>query len=124
VADGAVLGRGRSAAVRLPDARISRRHARLRVGPAGTTVEDLGSKNGIGVNGVRVDRRPVPLRPGDELVAGETALALEDPAPALPALPAAPASAAGTRGPRAPPPHVAAAALLALSALALVVAAS
>jgi FHA domain len=114
------LGRGRGASVRIPDAQASRVHARIRIGRAGATVEDLGSKNGVRVNGVRIDGRPCPLRAGDELVIGETALAVQDLAPG-----ARPASAdAPPRAPRrVPPPHLVAAALLALSAAALVLAA-
>jgi hypothetical protein len=108
------VGRGRAASVVLPDPAASRVHARLRTGPEGATVEDLGSKNGVRVNGVRVDRRPFPVRAGDELVVGETALALADgeagddsPAPAR----------------RRVPARLVAAALLALSAAALALAA-
>jgi hypothetical protein len=71
-----VLGRGRGAGLRLPDAQVSRRHARVSSRAGRAVVEDLGSKNGIRVNGVRVDRRPVELGWGDELALGETALAL------------------------------------------------
>jgi hypothetical protein len=120
------LGRGRRATLRLADSQVSRRHARLRVEREAVTIEDLGSKNGLRVNGVRVERAPVPLRPGDEIALGETELALEDPVGSAPS----PASA-GARPPapgrpllaRRPPLHAAAAVLLALSALALALAA-
>jgi hypothetical protein len=108
------LGRGRSASIVLPDATASRVHARLTLGPAGARVEDLRSKNGVRVNGVRIDRRPFPLRAGDELTVGETALALAD-------------GAAEPTGPRPRPRSrrtpLVAAALLALSAAALALAA-
>lgn len=121
------LGRGRRATIRIADQQASRVHARVRVGPGGTTIEDLRSKNGLRLNGVRLDRRPIPLRPGDEVAIGETLLALEDPDPAQPRPPgpAAPAAAPGRRpGARRIPAHAAAAALLALSAVALALAAS
>lgn len=112
-----VLGRGRAAGLRLPDAQISRRHARVRLRGERVEVLDLGSKNGVRVNGVRAERRAVALSPGDELALGETLLALEDP------------SAPGPRAEARPrrrrlPPAVAAAALLALSAAALLLAGS
>jgi hypothetical protein len=120
----ATLGRGRAATVRLFDPRASRLHARLRTGPRGVTVEDLGSKNGVRLDGVRIERRrPYPLTPSQELSVGDTLLALEVPsrAPASDARP--------TRG--APPGRNAAvalrlatAALLALSAAALALAGS
>ncbi len=110
------LGRGRAATVILPDATASRVHARLTLGPAGARVEDLGSKNGVSVNGVRIDRRrPFPVGAGDELTVGETTLALVDGAPE-PCEPPAPA-------PRRVPLRIVAAALLAVSAAALALAA-
>jgi FHA domain len=120
-----VLGRGRSAQVRVVDAQASRRHARLRLGPAGARVEDLRSKNGVFVNGVRIERRRArALQPGDEVRIGETELAFEDPwaggeasRAARPEEPARPRS----RGPRA---RALAAALLAASAAALALAGS
>lgn len=73
------VGRGRDAAIRLADARASRVHARLRVDARGASIEDLGSKNGVRVNGVRIEpRRPSPLGVGDEIVIGDTSLALEE----------------------------------------------
>lgn len=116
-----VLGRGRRADVRIADARASRRHALLRAGPEGVLVEDLGAKNGVEVNGVRVERAPAALRAGDELGIGETLLAVEDPFGAPAPASDVPAGHAPPRRPRVPP-HLAAAALLALSAAALALA--
>jgi hypothetical protein len=107
------LGRGRAATIVLPDPAASRVHARLTVGPDGARLEDLRSKNGVRVNGVRIDRRPVPVRAGDEFTLGETTLALAEGAPAPRA-----AAAPGSR--RA---SLVVAALLALSAAALALAA-
>jgi hypothetical protein len=122
------LGRGRAATIVLPDAAASRVHARLRLLPNGVAqLEDLGSKNGVRVNGVRIDRRPLPVRAGDEISLGETVLALEGggrDALETPPGAAAPPDAPG-RGHRAPPGrHVVVATLLALSAAALALAAS
>lgn len=121
------LGRGRAATIRIADPHASRVHARVRLAPGGTTIEDLRSKNGVRLNGVRLERRPSPLRPGDEVAIGETVLALEDPAPPPATLgPGGPAAAPGRRSGRrrTPAAHAAAAALLALSAVALAIAAS
>lgn len=107
------LGRGRRASIVLPDPTASRLHARLTLGRAGARVEDLRSRNGVRVNGVRIDRRPFPLRAGDELTVGETVLALALPAPG-------PAPAPPPRGRRGP---LVAAALLGLTAAALALAA-
>lgn len=126
------IGRGRAADLVLPDPEASRVHARVRLGADGAAVEDLGSKNGVRLNGVRIDRGPQSLRPGDELTVGETLLRLADPLESLavgqsgaglprPA-PATSAPAAPPRHRRTVPPEIAAAALLALSAAALALA--
>lgn len=119
------VGRGRDAAIRIPDPRASRVHARLRVGAGGATVEDLGSKNGVRVNGVRIEpRRPAPVAPGDEIVLGETGLAVADGfgAPGRGSGGPSGSPGGGRRGRAAL--RLAAAALLALSAAALAVAGS
>jgi hypothetical protein len=109
------VGRGRAATIAIPDPQASRVHARIRMGPQGATVEDLRSKNGVRVNGVRIERRPFPLEPADEVTVGETALAVAR------LLGAGAAPAARTR--RRLEASALAAALLALSAAALALAA-
>jgi hypothetical protein len=117
--DGLVVGRGRGAALRLADAAASRRHARVLSGPGGATVEDLGAKNRLKVNGVAVERGPVPLRSGDLLTIGETELAYQGPASSpAPPPPGAQRRPASTRPP-AGARSLVAAALLAASAAAL-----
>ncbi len=64
-----VLGRSRSVDLPVNDPNASRRHARLIVGPKGTYIEDLGSKNGTLVNGAPLLAR-VPLVVGDHLTIG------------------------------------------------------
>jgi hypothetical protein len=108
------IGRGRAATIVLPDPQATRVHARVRVGPAGARLEDLGSKNGLRVNGVRIEGSACPVREGDEVVIGETALVL---------LGLGRPPAERPSRPRRPPRHVVAAALLALSAAALALAA-
>ena len=54
---------------------VSRRHALLTLSAQELLVEDLGSRNGTRVNGVRVQRSR--LQPGDELQLGPVALRVE-----------------------------------------------
>ncbi len=72
----ATVGRGRTATLRLSDARASRRHARVARAGAGFTLEDLRSKNGLRLGGSPVGPGPARLRPGDEIGLGESVLAL------------------------------------------------
>ncbi len=58
---------------------VSRRHARITFGKDGLLVEDLGSKNGTRVNGVRVQRSR--LQSGDELHLGPVTLQVEEVSP-------------------------------------------
>ena len=60
-----VIGRGSDSDIVLPDRMISRRHARLQVVGDTLTVEDLGSTNGIVVNGKHV--RQYTVKEGDEI---------------------------------------------------------
>ncbi len=73
---GGTVGRSRECDVVLEDAGISRRHAELRPGPEGWTVQDLGSTNGVRVNGVPV-RGAQPLRSGDRVELGSTEIVFE-----------------------------------------------
>jgi hypothetical protein len=72
-----VIGRGRGAGLRVRDPAASRRHARIRLGSAGTTLEDLGAKNRLRLNGIPIERRPIHVRPGDRITVGETELVYE-----------------------------------------------
>jgi Protein of unknown function (DUF3662)/FHA domain len=65
-----VLGRSREADVRVADVNVSRRHAELRQEGASYWIVDLGSTNGLEVNGKRVDR--ARLRDGDRFTIGAT----------------------------------------------------
>ncbi len=73
---GATIGRSRDCDVVLEDSGISRRHAEIRPGRHGWTVEDLGSTNGVRVNGENVSG-VWPLRPGDRVELGSTEIVFE-----------------------------------------------
>lgn len=63
-----VLGRSEEADVPLPFSSISREHAKLSLDGERLTIEDMGSSNGIQVNGERVTR--APLAAGDMVQLG------------------------------------------------------
>lgn len=69
------VGRNASCQLSLDDPLVSRRHALFEVGPSGVTVEDLNSRNGVIVNGHRVDVK-VPLSVGDRILIGSQELTL------------------------------------------------
>jgi hypothetical protein len=73
---GATIGRSRDCDIVLDDTGISRRHAELRPGGAGWEIQDLGSTNGVLVNG-RAIRGPQPLEPGDRVELGTTEVLFE-----------------------------------------------
>ncbi len=66
------LGRGTEVDVQLPDTGVSRRHAEVRVVEGEVEVHDLGSTNGIRVNGQRVTA--ATLIEGDVLTLGSSEL--------------------------------------------------
>jgi hypothetical protein len=74
---GASIGRSRECDVVLEDAGVSRRHAELRPLDAATwTVEDLGSTNGVRVNGRTIEGAH-ELRTGDRIGMGSTEMTFE-----------------------------------------------
>jgi pSer/pThr/pTyr-binding forkhead associated (FHA) protein len=64
-----VLGRDPDADVFVDMPNVSRRHARIVVDGAAATIEDLGSKNGTFVRGLRI-ASPTPLVDSDEIRLG------------------------------------------------------
>jgi hypothetical protein len=85
-----LLGRTPGEGMQVDDARCSRRHALVRRSGDYLEVEDLGSRNGIRVNGSQVRTRQ--LFPGDRIEIGDTVLRIEGVTPAVAQLPAVPAS--------------------------------
>jgi hypothetical protein len=72
--DGITLGRSRQCDVVLNDPNVSREHAEIRPRGGAWVVTDLGSTNGVSVNGRRITRSEV-VKPGDEIEIG-TSLAV------------------------------------------------
>lgn len=75
-AAGATIGRSRACDVVLEDANVSRRHAEIRPRGGGWIVADLGSTNGVAVNGARIEQAHA-LRSGDRIELGTTLLTFE-----------------------------------------------
>ncbi len=69
------IGRGADAAIAVPDAAISRRHARIEQKADGLFLVDNGSANGTFLNGQPVAR--VALKEGDRIRIGRTLFAVE-----------------------------------------------
>jgi hypothetical protein len=68
---GATIGRSRECDIVLADSNVSRRHAELRPLADGWTITDLGSTNGVKVNGRALRaNEPQPLSAGDQLDVG------------------------------------------------------
>jgi pSer/pThr/pTyr-binding forkhead associated (FHA) protein len=65
------IGRAPSATLVVPDAQVSRLHARIDLFDGVLSVRDLDSRNGTLVNARPIDG-PVPLHDGDEIDVGTT----------------------------------------------------
>lgn len=70
-----LIGRAQECRIALDDVLVSRRHAVLRVGPEAVSVQDLGSRNGVLVNGEKInDARALEV--GDRILIGNQELVL------------------------------------------------
>jgi hypothetical protein len=67
-----VIGRLAQSDIQLPSSDVSRRHAQVTFGPEGCFVSDLGSENGVAVNGKRVEKHR--LEDGDVIALGKQRL--------------------------------------------------
>ena len=76
-----VLGRAADAAVWIDAPGVSRHHARIRLAGSDAILEDLGSKNGTYLRGVRVTTA-ASLRDGDQIRLGSVVVTFRVPAPA------------------------------------------
>jgi len=71
-----VVGRSTDCQLSLDDPLVSRRHAVLRIRRDGVTVQDLGSRNGVLVNGVKIDGER-ELTVGDKVSIGSQEMVLQ-----------------------------------------------
>ncbi len=76
IATGSLLGRLPGCDVTLDDPSVSRRHAKLQRSSRGWSIEDLGSTNGVRVNGNSVQR--TDIRDGDQIELGSVRLAFAE----------------------------------------------
>ena len=76
-----ILGRSAASDITLADAKVSRAHARLECSAAGCTLIDLGSANGVRVNGQQTER--VLLAPGDVISLGVSTIRFAVEAPTV-----------------------------------------
>jgi len=74
-----IVGRLPDSDVSIDEPRVSRRHATFQPTPAGIEVRDLGSRNGVIVNGNRVQQ--TLLNDGDRVTIGDTVFRFALPAP-------------------------------------------
>jgi len=74
--DETTIGRDDGNAVKLPDRNVSRRHARLKRANGALLIEDLGSYNGVRINGERI-AEPTPVKEGDLIEIGDYDLGVE-----------------------------------------------
>jgi HD-GYP domain-containing protein (c-di-GMP phosphodiesterase class II)/pSer/pThr/pTyr-binding forkhead associated (FHA) protein len=70
-----VIGRGAEAGLSLPDQTVSHRHALVEEIDGRIWISDLGSTNGVFVNGVRI-REKTPLQAGDVIRLGQIELVM------------------------------------------------
>ena len=73
---GGVIGRSRDCDVVLSDQNVSRRHAEVRPSGGKWIVKDLGSTNGVKVNGRRITG-PQSLKPGDTIELGTSTISFD-----------------------------------------------
>jgi pSer/pThr/pTyr-binding forkhead associated (FHA) protein len=74
-----IVGRGEGSDLTLPLEAVSREHAAVVRRADGVTIQDLGSKNGIRLNGRRVQGESHRLGDGDRIQIGSAELRLSDP---------------------------------------------
>jgi pSer/pThr/pTyr-binding forkhead associated (FHA) protein len=70
-----VLGRAAECPITFEDALVSRHHAELYVTSSCVIIRDLGSRNGVRVNGVRI-REATELQPNDRVRLGRDELVI------------------------------------------------
>jgi len=69
------IGRSTDCDVVLPSASVSRQHAKLEAHNSMFSITDLGSRNGVEVNGVRIEQQsPEAISPGDHILVADYVL--------------------------------------------------
>jgi hypothetical protein len=96
-----VVGRDPSCDVVVESARVSRRHAEFFTTPQGVAVKDLGSRNGVIVNGTRVE--DATLTPGDRVLIGDVTVTVSVTGATAVSMPPVAAPADVTMRPPMPP---------------------
>jgi pSer/pThr/pTyr-binding forkhead associated (FHA) protein len=76
IRDEITIGRKEGNTIRLTERNVSRRHAKLIKSNSKVVLEDLGSYNGIKVNGNKIKER-TPVKEGDRIQIGDYVLALK-----------------------------------------------
>ncbi|MBM2810690.1 MAG: domain/tetratricopeptide repeat protein [Chloroflexi bacterium] len=77
VVSGAItIGRSAGSDIVIPDSAMSRQHARVEIDAGGARISDLGSLNGVSVNGERISE-PYPIAGGDLIRIGHTIFTFE-----------------------------------------------
>ena len=71
-----LVGRGGSCQLVIDDSLVSRRHALIVVKSEGVKIKDLGSANGVYVNGSRI-QESIELRAGDRVLIGQEEMVLQ-----------------------------------------------
>ncbi|HMJ37256.1 MAG TPA: DUF3662 and FHA domain-containing protein [Baekduia sp.] len=74
--NGALIGRSRECDIVIDDSNVSRRHAEISPSGQSWLIQDLGSTNGVRVNGRHVDG-PHPLESGDRVELGTVDIGFE-----------------------------------------------
>ncbi len=74
--DTMIIGRSRTCDVVIPSAKVSRQHASLSRVDGDLYIEDLGSANGVWLNGEKITRAKV--NPGDTFTISDETLVFED----------------------------------------------
>src|SRR5438270_2976301 len=100
--DEITIGREDGNTIRLPERNVSRRHARMVRDDGYFVIEDLGSYNGVRINGDRIDS-PCRVREGDLIQIGDYDLGIEGKIEAVSAPPEMPEAKAPARASPAVP---------------------
>jgi hypothetical protein len=96
-----LIGRHPECDVRIDLPKVSRRHCCVALAYDRVMIRDLGSRNGLRVNGLMVEE--AQLWSGDEVAIGPILYRMEDESPSPPLLPSPPPVASRPANPNKPP---------------------